>query len=545
MQLSTWFNDLKIGLRLSLVFGFILLIVISGFVFTQNRISTISTSIQSFYDHPFTVTKAVLSAEKNIISMHRGMKDVALAKDEKEVNNAVARVNYSEMEVIKQLGIAKKQYLGDPEEINKLEKLFISWKPIREEVIELTISGNTLQAAEITKGKGAQHVKLLEDAIGNLERFADNMADSFTNNALDSAKEVNRITIIIIITILLISIIAATIVTRSITKPLLRSLETAKQISLKNLTFNSLGVRRKDEIGALQLALDTMVLNLKKQFEEIKEGVNVISSSASEIMAMTTQLAGGSSETVSSISETTSTIEEVKQTAEIAKQKANEVADSAQQLTIVSQDGKRSIEETMDGMNKIKQQMESIASIVIQLSEKSQTIGEIANNVNDLAEQSNLLAVNASIEAARAGEHGRGFNVVATEIKNLSERSKESTIQIRGIVSDIQKGISGAVMATEQGVKVIDTGLQLSSDADDVIQRLSQSIEDTAQMNLQIAASSQQQVVGMDQITSAMENIKEASVQNSNSTRQTEVSVSELSKLGDKLMKILNEYKLL
>ena len=350
----------------------------------------------------------------------------------------------------------------------------------------------------------------------------------------------------VIIIGLIIAVIVAIIAfwfSRMFTKPIIKLKEVAELLASGDLTQN-IDIIRTDEIGELSNSFKLMQENLRKQIEEITEGVNVLSSSSSEIMATVSQLASGSAETATSVSETTSTIEEVKQTAEISNQKAVEVAESGQTISMVSKDGSKSVQETIDGMNKIKTQMESIAGIVIQLSEKSNTISEIATTVNDLAEQSNLLAVNASIEAAKSGEQGKGCTVVAQEIKNLAERSKESTIQIRSILADIQKEIGSAVMATEQGGKVIDEALVLSLSSSEVITTLAASVEQASQANLQIAASSQQQLVGMDQITSAMENIKEASVQTAETTKQSEESVSGLQSLSEKLQDILKQYKL-
>ena len=369
------------------------------------------------------------------------------------------------------------------------------------------------------------------------------VADIDESETLAPINKMGKEMLVMAVVIVIIVIIIAIIFSKLFTRPIVKLNQISKYLADGDLT-HSIDINRSDEIGALANSFKSMQKNLRNQIEEITEGVNVLSSSSSEIMAMISQLASGSAETATSVSETTSTIEEVKQTTDVSNQKATEVADSAQKISMVSQDGRRSVQETIEGMNKIKQQMESIAGIVIQLSEKSHTIGEIATTVNDLAEQSNLLAVNASIEAAKAGEQGKGFTVVAQEIKNLAERSKESTVQIRTILADIQKEISSAVMATEQGGKVIDEALDLSTMASEVITTLASSVEQASQANIQIAASSQQQLVGMDQITSAMENIKEASLQTTNGTKQTEESVVELNKLGERLLKILKQYKL-
>ena len=352
-------------------------------------------------------------------------------------------------------------------------------------------------------------------------------------------------------TILWLTIAASIIVillivyyTRIIAFPITKLSTIAEKISSGDLTGKIEETNRKDELGVLTRALSTMSGNLLAQFNEISDGVNTLSSATSEIMASVSQLAAGAAESATSISEASSTVGEIKQTAEVSNNKATQVSEAAQQISSISMDGTKTIEETRDGMSKIKQQMESIADIVVRLSEQSQSIGSIAGSVNDLAEQSNLLAVNASIEAAKAGEHGKGFAVVAQEIKNLAERSKESTSQIRTILVDIQKAISSAVMATEQGGKVADEGLQLSLSASEVINTLAASVEQAAQSNIQIAASSQQQLIGMDQITSAMESIRESSLQTAASTKQTEDSVSSIHDLGEKLQRILSDYKL-
>ncbi|MBT6005595.1 MAG: methyl-accepting chemotaxis protein, partial [Prolixibacteraceae bacterium] len=315
----------------------------------------------------------------------------------------------------------------------------------------------------------------------------------------------------------------------------------ANQIAGGNMTIDVKPLSENDTMG---IAFASMVDNLRSQITGINNGVNVISSSASEIMATIAQLASGAAETATSISETTSTIAEVKQTAEVSNQKATNVSESSQLNRQASLRGTKSIADTVKGMNRIKEQMLSIADIVVRLSSHSKLIGEISNTVSDIAEQSNLLAVNASIEAAKAGDQGKGFGVVAQEIKNLAERSKESTRQIQNIVGDIQKSINSTVMATELGEKAVNEGLELTAIADEVIKTLAFSVNEAAQASIQIASSSQQQLIGMDQINAAMENIKEASIQTATSTKQSEGAVTDLHKLGEKLQEILKRYKL-
>ncbi len=278
--------------------------------------------------------------------------------------------------------------------------------------------------------------------------------------------------------------------------------------------------------------------------QEMREGANVLASSASEIVATTSQVAAGAAETASAVSETTATVEEVKQAAGISSQKAKYVSDSAQKVSQVSQAGCKSVESSIQGMQRIQEQMESIAESIVSLSEQSQAIGEIIASVNDLTEQSNLLAVNAAIEAAKAGEQGKGFAVVAQEMKSLAVQSKQATAQVRTILGDIQKATSAAVMAAEQGSKAVDAGMKQTTEAGESIRLLADSISEAAQAATQIAASSQQQMVGMDQVALAMNSIKQASLQNAGGTKQAESAAHNLSELGQKLIRVLEQYRI-
>jgi PAS domain S-box-containing protein len=282
---------------------------------------------------------------------------------------------------------------------------------------------------------------------------------------------------------------------------------------------------------------------LRKHRENLEETINVLSSSTTEIMATASQLASSSSETATAVGETTTTIEEVKHTVQVSNDKAKLVSSSAQKTVQVSIEGKKATEQTIEGMNRIRSQMDTIAETVVKLSEQSQSIGEIVASVSDIAEQSNLLAVNASIEAARAGEQGKGFAVVAQEIKSLAEQSKQATAQVRVILTDVQKSINSAVMVTEQGNKAVDAGASQAATAEKAIRELANSVNEAAQMAIQIAASSQEQMVGMDQVALAMDNINQASSQNAASVKQIEITVQTLHEMGQKLKQLVEKFR--
>lgn len=276
---------------------------------------------------------------------------------------------------------------------------------------------------------------------------------------------------------------------------------------------------------------------------QLRKSVAMVSSSSAQILAITTQVAYGSEETATATSETTTTAEEVRQTAQVSSQKAKYVSENVQKTAQVSQSGRKSLEESIEVMNRIRQQMESIAESIVEFSEQSKSIGEIIATVNNLAEQSNLLAVNAAIEAAKAGEQGKGFVVVAQEVKTLAEQSKQATAQVRTILNDIQKATNVTVMATEQGSKAVESGVKQSVEAGESIRMLGDSITEAAQAAVQIAASSQQQMVGMNQITSAMENIKQSTAENLSGIKQVEQAAQNLNEAARQLRSMIESKK--
>jgi methyl-accepting chemotaxis protein len=376
--------------------------------------------------------------------------------------------------------------------------------------------------------------------------------------------------------------IAGFFITRNISNPLREITATAERIATGDLSMVTLATDREDEVGALArtfsrmtgslkdmagiagkiaagdlrsksrpqsdkdvlgTAFAVMVENLQKLTSDLTEGVGVLGTSATEISASTTQLAASASESAAAVSETTTTVEEVRQTAQLASQKAKNVSDTAHKAAQISLSGRKSIDDVGAGMNRIRQQMDAIAASMGRLSEQSQTIGQIIATVEDLAAQSNLLAVNAAIEAAKAGEHGKGFGVVAQEVKSLAEQSRQATNQVRTILGDVQKATTSAVLATEQGSKAVEAGIKQAEVAGASILSLTDGVSEAAQAATQIAASSQQQLVGVDQVAMAMENIKQASIQNVASAKQLESAAYNLKELGLRLKQLVAKYQ--
>lgn len=317
----------------------------------------------------------------------------------------------------------------------------------------------------------------------------------------------------------------------------------ATRVASGDLTA-SVAVNGAEDLQLLSENLNAMVAGLAEISGRVRGSVQEMRSATSEILAAVSQHTASANEQSAAINETTATVEQVRAASEQAAEKANEVAERAETSSRVSDQGTQAVETIARAMQEIRQRVDAITRDILLLSDQTQQIGEITATVSDLADQSNILALNASIEAAKAGEHGKGFAVVATEVRNLAEQSKAATTQVRRILGDIQHATSAAVLATEQGTKVVEQGLELSSQAGEQFLSLAQTIREGSDTARQIAASAQQQKAGMDQIAQAMKEINESTLQFLAGAKQTQQAAEDLNELSRQLDAVSNRYQL-
>ena len=542
-----WFLDLSTRAKLFLGFGLMVLSLAAVTITAYTGITALQQSQKRLYDEAFANATDLLTVRSNVNGARTSvlMMILVTARSDQEL---------WERDVLdrsRQIGDALRELIGrqsrEPESLRQLEELRAAWEAYEQtrdtQIRPLIGQGKVDDARTFILGIQAERYERMRSIAQQLGDSAEEVAKTAVNQSAQQASDAIRLFLSIGLIALVASVGMVGSLNRAIAAPLRHIAGVAERVASGDLTVTvASSDHRADEVGVLAQTFRRMVENLRDVNRQIRDGVNVLGSAASEILAATTQVAAAATETATAVSETTTTVEEVKQTSAVSSQKARYVSDSAQKTAQVSQAGKKAMDDAVEGMMRIREQMESIAGSIVRLSEQSQAIIEIIATVNDLAEQSNLLAVNAAIEAARAGEQGKGFAVVAQEVKNLAEQSKQATAQVRAILTDIQKATSTAVMATEQGSKAVATGVKRSTEAGESIRILTESIAEAAQAAAQIAASSQQQLVGMDQMALAMENIKQASTQNVAGTKQTEIAAQNLHSLGQKLKQLVERY---
>jgi methyl-accepting chemotaxis protein len=571
----------NVGTKIGAGFGLALAIfVIVGAVSYRSTTELIEAAEQR--THTYEVLSRLAETESLAGDAQNGVRGYAITGEERYLEPyqvALVRID----KVIQEIRKLTEDNPRQQRRLDALEPLVKSRLNFaKEEVDTIRAKGPEAGIQLVKTGKGRTLTNEIRKVMGQMESEEKDLLKQRAEAAQADAQNAQRTIVLGTLAALMLAALAGFMLTRDIARPLQELTAVAERITVGDLSVNVPADTRSDEVGVLARTFDRMTQslramagaaaqiaagdlrltikpqspddvlgnafarmaeNLRDQIRGLVEAANVLGSAASEIVASTTQLASSASESAAAVSETTTTVEEVRQTAQVASQKAKNVSDSAQKAAQISQSGRKSTEDVVAGINRIRLQMEAIAASMVRLSEQSQAIGQIMASVEDLAAQSNLLAVNAAIEAAKAGEHGKGFGVVAQEVKSLAEQSRQATNQVRTILGDIQKATAAAVLATEQGGKAVEAGAKQTEVAGESIQALASSVTEAAQAATQIAASSQQQLVGVDQVAAAMESIKQASTQNVASATQLETAARNLDQLGQRLKQMVERYK--
>ena len=331
---------------------------------------------------------------------------------------------------------------------------------------------------------------------------------------------------------------------RQVVRPVEDLARATRQIAAGDLSEHLDPGRRSDEIGALTGAFGEMTESLRANLRTQSEAVASLGSASAEILAAVNQLTAGATEESAAVTQIGATVQEVRATAEEAEERARAVAEAAGRSSDVAIEGQSAVGSARRGMIEVSAKVDTIAQRILALSEQTQAIGEIITTVGDLADQSNLLAVNAAIEAAKAGEQGRGFAVVAQEVRNLADQSREATAQISSILGEIQRAANGAVLATEQGTRDVATAVEKVEQAGAVIDQLAATVAEAAGLARQIAASAGQQRVGVDQIAGGIANVGQVSNQTVAAARQLQQEAEGLTRLADHLEALTRRFVL-
>ncbi|XHF07524.1 methyl-accepting chemotaxis protein [Archangium gephyra] len=299
-----------------------------------------------------------------------------------------------------------------------------------------------------------------------------------------------------------------------------------------------------DEVGDLARSIATMAEMLSNLLKDLRGAAADMEREATNVLATSSQQSAMANEQASAIHETGATVAEIAQTSKQATSFADTVISGTSRSDALGADGQKVVDESVLAMEKLSEQVKAIALAITDLNEQTLQIGDIITTVKDVAEQSNLLALNASIEAAKAGDQGRGFAVVAMEMRTLAEQSKMAANQVRALLGEVQKGTRAAVTATEEGSRRALAAMELAQSAGAAIKGLSDVIRDSSGAARQIAGNTRQQTIGVEQIAAAMNELTIAMQDNVEGTKRIEQVAGNLSNLSKRFSDLVGKYQL-
>ncbi len=284
--------------------------------------------------------------------------------------------------------------------------------------------------------------------------------------------------------------------------------------------------------------------SLDKALNDVTEAVSATASASSEISSSTEQMAAGAHEQTQQAAEVASAVEQMSKTIMETTKNASEAAHTAKQSGASAKDGGRVVIETIEGMARIAEVVKQSAETVMALGNSSDKIGEIAQVIDDIADQTNLLALNAAIEAARAGEHGRGFAVVADEVRKLAERTTMATKEIAGMIKQIQKDTAGAVASMNRGTLEVEKGRKLAEQSGVSLREIIDGAEKVVDVVTQVAAASEQQSTASEQISKNIDAISSVTQESAAGTQQIARAAEDLNRLTSNLQTLLGQFSI-
>ncbi|MCF5198594.1 HAMP domain-containing protein [Pseudomonas syringae] len=340
-----------------------------------------------------------------------------------------------------------------------------------------------------------------------------------------------------------VAIMLGILITRMITRPLRSAIEVAQRIASGDLT-QSVSSTRGDEAGHLLNAIGTMQGNLKRTIQEISSASDQLASAAEELGAVTEESTRGLTRQNDEIQQAATAVNEMTAAVEEVARNAVSTSEESKTLATDAANGRGQVDNTVKGIGTMVSEITESTGSVTTLAGHVRDISKVLEVIRSIAEQTNLLALNAAIEAARAGEQGRGFAVVADEVRALAHRTQASTVEIEGMIGTVQSGADGAVAAMSKSLATATNTQELAQRAGSALEKITSGVGMINERNMVIASASEEQAQVAREVDRNLVNIQELSAQSAAGANQTSASSQELSRLATSFNTMVAQFKL-
>jgi len=422
---------------------------------------------------------------------------------------------------------------------------FEQYRLICDREIALRRAGKAKEAEQLAFSPETSEVRT---TLRKTLKDQDELIDSLAVEAVKEGEAIqSSVRVLILVTAMvgfLIGISVAVLMVRSITRGIARMLALIQEIAANNLGTDDMEITSQDEIGRAGTALNQMKNGLREMIQSIAGTAEHVASASEEISSSATQQAQGAETQKDQTAQVATAMQEMSSTVLQVSDNSNKAADAARKASETARHGGSIVDETLGKMRVIAESVSGTAKKMEELGKSSDQIGRIIGVIDDIADQTNLLALNAAIEAARAGEQGRGFAVVADEVRKLAERTTTATKEIAQMIKNIQDETKIAVGAMEQGTKQVEEGVASTAQAGDSLKEIIHMAEQVGEMITHIATAATEQSSASEQVNNNMDQIAKLVKESADGAQQSAKACQDLSGLALDLQKMVGNFKL-
>ncbi len=515
MKLKSFWQDLGIAKKLSLSFATVLAIVLI--------LSTLSVSSLDSYNHRVEIVNHTSAAEIALLKAEYEEKQFKITGKSEYIDHATELVEEAESQLLPLQTLV--QEASDRELISRVIKdVQIYGDLLRDYKGQVLANTSNLEAMEANMFAAASEAIELSERLKEREK-------TLLKERYDLT--VTEIYILAAIAILLAAGVAW-MLTRSITHPIKESVGLATKIASGDLSIK-VSTARTDEFGLLLGAFHTMSTNLSELVREITTGASGIASSSEELSTVTVQTSEGVAEQKSQTDQVATAMNEMVATVNDVARSAEAAFEAASLASERSVHGQKAVKETLEFVTELNDQAEAVSRQLQALQKDTQNIGTVLDVIKSVAEQTNLLALNAAIEAARAGEQGRGFAVVADEVRSLAQRTQSSATEIESLITGLVNNAEASVESMARGSTLASQTLERAQEAGDAIKQMAEAVEGIREYNSQIATAAEQQSSVAEEINRNIISIQDVGTQSAASSEQVSAASTDLARLAERL----------
>lgn len=538
-------QNMKIGTKLTAGFLFVALVALViglGGYFNLHRIEAGSVRIYAQVAQPLgELTLISQDFQRVRVNSHK-----MLSIDDIDEHDLMVDRSNELIDIITKRSLAYEKTLINAED----KKLFANFnKALNEYKTQLTtfnkliMESNKAAANELIVDEYDYAARELQVAIEKLveTKMAQGKQVSGNNNTL--ARNASIFMVALALGGSVLAFLLGMFLSRMITRPLAALADDAQQIASGDLTVQ-IQSRSKDEIGVLATSFNSMADSLRGAIRQVSDTSSLLTSAANELLATSESISSGA-DSVASQAQTVATAgEEMAATSNDIANNCQSAAAGALDASTSASDGSVVVDKTVQAMGQIARRVKETADTVARLGQRSDQIGQIVGTIEDIADQTNLLALNAAIEAARAGEQGRGFAVVADEVRALAERTTRATKEISDMIRSIQAETRSAVTVMEEGVHEVAQGTDEAAKSGVALQTIMELVNNVSMQISQVATAAEEQTATTNEISQNMLQITDVVQQTAQGAKQSEAAAAELSKLAADLEALVHRFKL-